>query len=85
MYIHVLFIMNITFNYWYFLPEQGCIQPGIGEPCVDNYRSLVQYHCATPFFFETVKIVVPPEKMRIARVRFSMYHKSTIICEFRVS
>lgn len=61
---------------------QRVINPGIGEQSVKSYHSLVQYHCATPVFHETVKLAIPPEMMRTARVRFYMYHKSTIICEY---
>ncbi|XP_064383161.1 dedicator of cytokinesis protein 1-like [Halichondria panicea] len=57
----------------------NCIAAGIGEPCTSSYTSLVQYHCATPVFNETMKLHIPPELMPKARVRFSMYHKSTII------
>ncbi|XP_019859385.1 PREDICTED: dedicator of cytokinesis protein 1 isoform X1 [Amphimedon queenslandica] len=56
-----------------------CINPGIGEENVSIYTSLVHYHLATPIFNETLKIEIPPESMRKSRVRFSFYHKSTII------
>ena len=55
--------------------------PGIGEPNVKIYHSLVQYHCPTPYFNETIKLSIPPEMMKKARVRFLMYHKPTTICK----
>jgi len=57
----------------------NCIMPGIGEPTVSIYHSLVQYHNASPVFHETIKLAISPDMMPLARVRFSMYHKSTII------
>ena len=35
---------------------QNCIIPGIGEPSVNSYHSLVQYHMASPTFSETIKV-----------------------------
>ena len=54
--------------------------PGIGEPKVGMYHSLVQYHCPNPYFCETIKLAIPLQLMRAVRVRFSMYHKPTTIC-----
>ena len=61
--------------------QESVIMPGIGEPNVKIYHSLVQYHCPNPFFNETMKLCIPPEMMRRARVRFLMYHKPTTICK----
>ena len=36
---------------------QNCIMPGIGEPSITTYHSLVQYHNATPVFHETIKVL----------------------------
>lgn len=58
---------------------ENCIMPGIGEPSITTYHSLVQYHNATPVFHETIKLSIPHDMMRTARVRFYAYHKSTII------
>ena len=55
--------------------------PGIGEPNVKCYHSLVQYHCPNPYFGETIKLCIPPDMMKTARVRFYMYHKPTTICK----
>ena len=55
--------------------------PGVGEPTVKIYHSLVQYHCPTPYFNETIKLCIPPDMMKTARIRFYMYHKPTTICE----
>ncbi len=59
---------------------QDMIMPGIGEPKVKMYHSLVQYHCPNPYFSETIKLSIPLKLMGVARVRFSMYHKPTTIC-----
>ncbi len=61
---------------------QDIIMPGIGEPNVKVYHSMVQYHCPTPYFLETIKLRIPPEMMRVARVKFYMYHKPTTICTY---
>ena len=50
------------------------ILPGIGEPHIKTYESLVQYRCSTPYFNETIKLTIPPEVMPVARVRFFMYN-----------
>lgn len=59
--------------------EQSVIMPGIGEPTVKIYHSLVQYHCPTPYFHETIKLCIPPDMMKTTRIRFYMYHKPTTI------
>lgn len=59
--------------------EQSVIMPGIGEPTVKMYHSLVQYHCPIPYFNETIKLCIPPEMMKTTRIRFYMYHKPTTI------
>jgi hypothetical protein len=59
-------------------PIPHCICPGIGEASITSFHSLVQYHNATPTFNENIKLMINPDLMHTARVKFAFYHRSTI-------
>lgn len=54
------------------------ISLGAGEPLVNEYFSTINYHSEQPRWGETVKFVLPIDKVTGCHVRFSFKHRATL-------
>ena len=55
----------------------NCVSMGTGEAPLQTYHSTVYYHTNSPFWNETVKVVIPIEIFDRAHLRFYFRHCSS--------